>query len=148
MVGGNHICRAFAEQDEDPLLRQLGITGLYAPHMVLMGPLIEELVFRWVLFGRIFQSVGVLPAYLFGVPLFGLAHYSENSAKVLASGAAGLIFTLVYHATGRLWVPVVLHSLSNGVACAYFYLLNPFVENREKRLYAHFLTMFSANRSD
>ena len=76
----------------------------------VVAPLGEELFFR----GALQPSVGLLVASL----LFGLAHLLPSWPLVLWSlfaALAGLLFGLLYEATGSLVAPVVAHVLVNAL---------------------------------
>jgi membrane protease YdiL (CAAX protease family) len=93
------------------LARVLG--ALRSPQIVVLAlasGLGEELFFR----GALQPSVGLVVASL----LFGLAHLLPSWPLVLWSlfaALAGLLFGLLYEATGNLVAPVVAHVLVNAL---------------------------------
>ncbi len=84
---------------------------------MLLVPLIEELFWRSFLMRWIEQPVfqGVPPgrvgmrAIVLSTFVFTLAH-----TLWLAAAIAGLVYALLYVKTGRLWVPVIAHAVTNG----------------------------------
>jgi uncharacterized protein len=83
----------------------------------LLVPLIEELfwrsfLMRWleqpVFQGVAPQSVG-LRAVVLSTFVFTLAH-----TLWLAAAIAGLVYALLYVKTGKLWLPVIAHAVTNG----------------------------------
>jgi hypothetical protein len=89
--------------------RQLAGGLLFA---VLAG-ILEELLFRGLLFRLCSKILGTWGALLITSALFGAAHAANPGATVSSSLAialeAGILLGAAYAATGRLWVPIGLH---------------------------------------
>lgn len=85
--------------------------------LVAIGPLVEEIVFRGLLFGALAPRIGVLLGALVSALLFGLAHGDPVLFPSLA--ALGFVNALLYARTANLTVPVVLHALSNALGAAF-----------------------------
>jgi len=88
----------------------------------LVVPVMEELfwrsfLMRWIehptFEGIDPQRVG-LKAIVLSTFVFTLAH-----TQWLAAVIAGLAYALLYRRTGRLWVPVIAHAVTNGVLGAW-----------------------------
>lgn len=75
----------------------------------LLGPLLEELVFRGLLFRAFERQRGWLYAAVVTSILFGLAHPN----KIIATGLGGLVLACVLRRTGSLRACVLLHALFN-----------------------------------
>lgn len=89
---------------------------------VLVVPLMEELFWRsffmrWIahplFLGVDPRRVGVR-AIVLSTFVFTLAH-----TLWLAAAIAGLVYTWLYVRTGRLWVPVIAHTVTNGALGAW-----------------------------
>lgn len=83
----------------------------------LVVPLMEELfwrsfLMRWIVQGNFLavppQRAGV-KAVLLSTFVFTLAH-----TQWLAAAIAGLVYAMLYVRTGRLWVPVIAHAVTNA----------------------------------
>ncbi len=98
-----------------PALTAISV-GLALLGMVVLGPLVEEIVFRGLLFGALAPRLGVLGAAALGAILFGAAHGDLVLFPSLA--ALGFVAALSYAATGNLTVPVALHVFNNVFASA------------------------------
>jgi len=94
---------------------------------VLLAPLYEELLFRRVLFGRLWQAGWPMVGLLLSSVIFALVHEMPglNGKPVTATlflitvyAGMGAIFAAVYRATGTLWAPIGAHILNNGLALA------------------------------
>jgi membrane protease YdiL (CAAX protease family) len=94
---------------------------------VVLAPLYEELLFRRVLFGRLWQAGRPLLGLVLSSLVFALVHEMPGlNGKPLASTLflitvyAGMaaVFATVYRATGTLWAPIGAHILNNALALA------------------------------
>lgn len=80
----------------------------------------EELLFRGVLQYGLTENWNPLVGILLASLLFGAAHAVSSSYFVLAT-LMGLYLGLLYHWSGNLLVPIVVHALYDWVAI-HFYL--------------------------
>ncbi len=102
------------------------VTHLYAVDIFwgvilygLIAPVIEEVLFRGIIYRRIRRFSGdILAATLVSSLLFALYH--GNLVQGVYAFAIGLIFALIYEWTGIIFIPVLLHATAN--LC--IYLLN------------------------
>lgn len=90
-----------------------------APGLVLfivgitLAPLIEEIVFRGLLYSAWEEAWGWVPAMVATSTLFGLFHQNFLSAFV-----SSVIFVCLYRRTGTLLAPMAVHAIGN--ACAWY----------------------------
>ena len=86
---------------------------------VLVVPLLEELIFRGIIFRIIEEVWGTTVALVASAVLFGLAHLlNENSTMLAASCITielGVLLALAYVVTRSLWLPIGIHA---GWNCA------------------------------
>lgn len=92
---------------------------------VLLAPLYEELLFRRVLFGGLWQAGYPVLGMLLSGLVFALAHEAPGlngntlgaTALLLAVYAGmGMAFAWLYRRTGTLWAPIAAHALNNALA--------------------------------
>jgi membrane protease YdiL (CAAX protease family) len=81
--------------------------------MVGLGPIVEEIVFRGLLFGALAPRLGTMAGAIVTALLFGAVHGDPVLFVTLAG--LGFVNALAYAATGNLWVPVTLHALNNAL---------------------------------
>jgi uncharacterized protein len=83
----------------------------------VFAPVLEELLFRGVLYGTLRLRLGPMPATLASATLFALAHgYGVvGFASVLASG---ILWAMAYERTRSLWPGMLAHAASNVQATA------------------------------
>lgn len=89
--------------------------GWYVLAPVLLGPVLEELLFRGVLY-RWFRAAGlsVWGNAVLSSLLFVLWHYSQLApSRILVLFASGLIFFWVRHRSGSIFLAVLVHALVN-----------------------------------
>ena len=104
----------------------LAALGLYRVHgmrelSVLIVPLaisvgagvIEEILFRGIVFRIVERSLGTWIALLISAVLFGLVHLGNPRASLLGAAAiifeAGIMLAGAYLLTRRLWLPIGIH---------------------------------------
>jgi uncharacterized protein len=79
----------------------------------ILAGVLEELLFRGLLFRLCSKLLGTWGAMLFTSALFGAAHAANRGATMSSSLAialeAGILLGASYAATGRLWLPIGLH---------------------------------------
>ncbi len=95
---------------------------VYALLAVLVAPVIEELVMRGLLMGRVFgqQSwFGLVVSSL----LFGLLHGPTDIGSWLMYGGMGFVLGYVYRRTGKLEYPLAIHALNNLLAVIFMTLM-------------------------
>lgn len=97
------------------------------------APLVEELVYRGVLYPALQRLIGVLWAVVVVASLFTLVHvsqYSNNYGVIAAVATLSFAVTYVRARTGRLLPCFIIHLVFNGLQVAglvyeYFRPLNP-----------------------
>ena len=80
----------------------------------VLAPVVEELVFRGLLYGWIAGRWGTVPAWLVSSVAFALAHYEP--AHILLVLPLGLLFGWMRRRTDSLLPSLVAHILNNGFA--------------------------------
>lgn len=97
---------------------------------VLIAPAYEELLFRRVLFGRLWAAGRPGLGLLLSSAAFALVHElpgtsgngpAEIAQLWLVYGGMGAAFAWLYRRTGTLWAPIAAHGLNNAIAVAALY---------------------------
>ena len=139
----------FGTQQTSPNTERLIVIARKIPLFIffvsIVGPLLEEYVFRKVIFGELFNAIKGNRIVAFAIAttvsslIFALAHNDYKFIPIYFG--MGVIFSLAYVWTKRLAVPIIIHMLQNGFVVI-FQLLNPeaLKKPRNKRiLYITFL---------
>ena len=87
---------------------------------VLVAPVIEEILFRCLLYRAWERQWGWIVSMLLTSALFGLYH-----PNFIPAFASSVVYVCLYRRTGSLWAPVAAHSFFN--LCAFYPLLGQFV---------------------
>jgi membrane protease YdiL (CAAX protease family) len=95
-------------------------TGLWPPHallIALVGPLLEELLFRRQIFRGLQPALGTPGATLLSSALFAAAH-NIHPFSVFAHTVAGLVLAWLYDRTGSFAAPFAAHASWNAAVLA------------------------------
>lgn len=84
--------------------------------MAVLAPLVEELVFRGLLYGWLAGRWGTVVAWLVSSLAFAAAHIEPAHAILVLP--LGLWFGWLRRRTGSLWPSLVAHIVNNGLAVA------------------------------
>nr|WP_235429716.1 CPBP family intramembrane glutamic endopeptidase [Xanthomonas sp. GPE 39] len=97
---------------------------------VLIAPAYEEVLFRRVLFGRLWDAGKPRLGMLLSGAAFALSHEVPGSSGNglaataqlwLVYGGMGMAFAWLYKRTGTLWASIAAHGLNNAIAVAGLY---------------------------
>ena len=80
--------------------------------MVIFAPLLEEIIFRRVLFGGLYRKTNFIIAALISAVVFAAVHGELH--HLLIYMAPALVFSYIYYRTKRLLAPMLAHLLMNG----------------------------------
>lgn len=100
----------------EALTRGGATTVLVVVAAVVMAPVVEEVVFRGLLFQALHRRVGLWPAALLSAAFFTAVHV-EVTQPLYSGGllALGVLFALTLARTGSLIVPIVAHAVYNAI---------------------------------
>ena len=90
-----------------------GTVLLNAIGSIIFAPIIEELVFRGVLFNRLKIRTGIIPAMLISSFLFGIGH---DFGGITSAFLFGMCMCILYLKTDNILVPMSVHFINNVVA--------------------------------
>ncbi|MEO6462563.1 MAG: CPBP family intramembrane glutamic endopeptidase, partial [Candidatus Eisenbacteria bacterium] len=110
------ILERYADNSMDFLIRKDGrldvvSTVLLAVTAGIVGPVVEELVFRGFLLTRWARRFGVRSGVVFSALLFGLLHFA---LAPLGAFALGLVAAVLYLRTRSLVAPILAHATANS----------------------------------
>ncbi|MGB8508952.1 MAG: type II CAAX endopeptidase family protein [Pyrinomonadaceae bacterium] len=92
------------------------------------APLVEEIVYRGVLYSALRRLIGATGAVAIVLSLFALIHvpqYWPNFGVIVTIGILSLVLTTVRAYTGRLLPCFIIHLVFNGIQSSYI-VLEPF----------------------
>lgn len=88
---------------------------------VIEAPIIEEILFRSIIFRGLGTKLPLLPALIISGFVFGMVHV--NAATLIPLWFLGVAFAWVYWKTQSILAPITMHFLFNGlnlVLCLFF----------------------------
>lgn len=105
-------------ENTDKLMESIQFIPALPIMIVLLGPIVEEFLFRHILFGNLSARMSFFFSALVSGLVFSLMH-GDN--KILIYVGLSFIFSFVFAKTRRISAPIVLHVFNNGVAVFAFY---------------------------
>ncbi len=87
---------------------------------VLLTPLVEEMAFRWLFYGRTRRVLGRNLAIICSSIVFGIYH--GNLVQGIYAFIMGLCLTLVYEKTGNILSSMIFHGMANAIIFGLAYL--------------------------
>ena len=80
--------------------------------IVIFAPILEEMIFRRVLFGGLYQKTNFIIAAVISALIFAAVHGELQHTLIYMAPA--LVFSFIYYKTKRLLAPIIAHLLMNG----------------------------------
>lgn len=80
---------------------------------VIIAPILEELIFRGVIFNRLKIRVGIIPAMIISSFIFGIGHQFGGMTSAFLFG---ICMCILYLKTDNILVPMSVHFINNVVA--------------------------------
>ncbi|NCC45190.1 MAG: CPBP family intramembrane metalloprotease, partial [Clostridia bacterium] len=77
----------------------------------LLAPIMEELVFRGLIFRRLKDWMNPILAIVMSAVLFGIYH--GNMVQFIYATLMGVMLAIIYHRTGTLWTAILAHVSAN-----------------------------------
>ncbi|WP_036064018.1 CPBP family intramembrane glutamic endopeptidase [Listeria grandensis] len=122
LLFGQSICvfvmSQFGITGESPNTEMLGELARAVPLMIvftsILAPILEEIVFRKIIFGGLASRMNIHVAAVISSVFFGLMHMDLSFLLVYV--VIALILCYIYTKTKRIAVPIAAHMLMNGIA--------------------------------
>lgn len=92
--------------------------------LVIVAPVVEEILFRGFLYGKLKRFLPIWVAIVITSVLFGLFHGSW--ALAIDTFSLSVVLCLLREITGSLWASILLHMTKNGIAF-YILFINPLI---------------------
>ncbi|MFS7424260.1 CPBP family intramembrane glutamic endopeptidase [Carnobacterium maltaromaticum] len=105
--------QTIASQNSAEIFAIINKYPLFLLTTVLFGPIMEEFVFRKVIFGFFFDLSGAVGAAVISSLLFAFVHMDGH---FLVYSTMGLVFCFLYTKTKNIATPIIAHVLMNTIA--------------------------------
>lgn len=89
--------------------------------VAVIAPIVEEVVFRGVIYKYFRVKFGFLVGIILNGILFGLDH-APSWELVFNAAVMGAFFAYVYERSGTLWTPIIIHGLTNAAVTILFFI--------------------------
>ncbi|WP_010529431.1 CPBP family intramembrane glutamic endopeptidase [Lentibacillus jeotgali] len=89
----------------------------------IVAPILEEIVFRKIIFGELYKRMGFFLAAAISAFVFGIIHGEPEHILIYAS--IGFVFAFLYVKTKRIIVPIIAHMVMNSISVIIQLLLDP-----------------------
>lgn len=99
------------------------INPLFILVPALIGPILEEFVFRKILFGTFYKKWNFLVAAILSSLIFAVVHM--DLMHTLIYFAMGVVFAYLYVKTKRIIVPILVHMLLNTIVVTAQLVIDP-----------------------
>src|SRR5699024_1090959 len=80
----------------------------------LVGPILEEIIFRKIIFGSLYKRTNFFIAAALSSLIFGIIH--QEPEHILIYAAMGFVFAFIYVQTKRIMIPIIVHMSMNTIA--------------------------------
>ncbi|MGE7933411.1 CPBP family intramembrane glutamic endopeptidase [Viridibacillus arvi] len=80
--------------------------------IVVFGPILEEFIFRRVIFGSIFRKTNFFIAAAVSAIVFAVIHF--DFSHIILYAISGFIFAFLYYKTQRIITSIIAHMMLNG----------------------------------
>ena len=100
----------------------------------IIGPILEEIIFRKIIFGSLYKRFNFVISALISSIIFGFAH-SDRDQHLLLYAAMGFTFAFLYVKTKRILVPIFAHVTMNTLV-AVLQIYQEEIENFRKNIQA------------
>ncbi len=79
----------------------------------VIGPILEEIIFRKIIFGTLVPKLGFFLSAIISAIVFAVVHL--DFSHLLIYTAMGLVFAYLYSKTKQILVPIVAHVMMNTI---------------------------------
>lgn len=112
-------------ENTEEIMRIAKAYPLFTIIPILSAPILEEILFRKILFGLLDERFGFMIAAILSSTIFSLIH--QDFSHFLVYFAMGFVFAYLYARTQRILVPILVHMALNSVTVIvlFFDLLPP-----------------------
>ncbi|MCA1064740.1 type II CAAX endopeptidase family protein (plasmid) [Rossellomorea sp. AcN35-11] len=100
-------------QNTQGLINLIKLVPLVVFVVVVIGPILEEFIFRKIIFGVMYEKTNFVVAALVSSLLFALIHFEFEHIIIYTTMGFSLAF--IYKMTKRLIVPIMVHILMNAM---------------------------------
>lgn len=98
-------------ENTEQIMDIMDIAPAFVVIPAILAPILEEIVFRKVIFGAFYKRMGFFMAAILSSLIFGIIHL--DLTHLLIYTAMGFVFAFLYVKTKRIIVPIIVHMGMN-----------------------------------
>ncbi|MGP7819583.1 lysostaphin resistance A-like protein [Niallia sp. 01092] len=98
-------------QNTEQLMRLVEFSPIVILVISIIGPILEEIIFRKIIFGALYTRLNFFLSALISSVVFAIAHY--EFVHILLYASMGFTFAFLYVKTKRILVPIFAHVSMN-----------------------------------
>lgn len=98
-------------------------TPLFIIIPAIIAPIIEELIFRKIIFGTFYKRMNFFVAAIASSLIFGIIHMELEHLLIYTS--MGFVFAYIYVRTKRIIVPIIVHMALNTMSVIAQFSIDP-----------------------
>jgi hypothetical protein len=99
------------------------LTPLFMVVPAIIAPVLEEIIFRKIIFGEFYKRMNFFFAALLSSFIFGIIHGEPQHLLIYAT--MGFVFAFLYVKTKRIIVPIIVHAAMNSLVVFVQYNMDP-----------------------
>ncbi|MBM7553261.1 CPBP family intramembrane glutamic endopeptidase [Thalassobacillus pellis] len=100
-------------QNTQELMEFARLSPLFILVMVLFAPILEEIIFRKIIFGSIYKRTNFIIAVIVSALAFAASHF--DFTHMIVYMAMGIVFAYLYVKTKSIITPIIAHMAMNTV---------------------------------
>lgn len=89
----------------------------------IVGPILEEIIFRKIIFGEFYKRMNFFFAAILSSLVFGVIHLDPQHLLIYTT--MGFVFAFLYVKTKRIIVPIIVHAAMNSLVIFAQYNIDP-----------------------
>lgn len=117
-------------ENTESIIEMVEMSTLIILAPAIIGPILEEIVFRKVLFGALVERLGFFVSSLFSSIIFAIVHI--DFTHILVYVFMGLIFCYLYKVTNSIITPIIAHMLMNSLVVIVQLNIDKIIELEDK----------------
>lgn len=106
----------------------------------ILAPILEEVVFRKIIFGALYKRMNFFFAALISSFIFGIIHGEPQ--HILIYSSMGFVFAFLYVKTKRIIVPILTHAAMNSITVILQLSIDPEEIERLRRQLEEMMIIF------
>lgn len=110
-------------ENTEQIFSLMEMTPIFVVIPAILAPILEEIVFRKIIFGTLYKRMNFFLAAIISSLIFGIIHF--DLTHLLIYTAMGFVFAFLYIKTKRIIVPIIVHMGMNTLPIIAYSIADP-----------------------